>query len=222
MRKQGNKINGAKLFINPSRKGSFEELLTIIIENNALVGIGASVVGAAFYDLLKLTWSKTFNQDYEPTTPTVKRLIDRKEPFIGEMEEALEIPLEQAHRPIRQHRDMSIIITRPRDPYQIIKLDNDTLQSVSIRTENEVVQVVGNVTRYNIISGIGRFYDDDEEKTISFKIPDDAGSSQRRRITWSLHNAQTDGEGKIRLEVKKIVSARGVTRRYLVQKVHRI
>ena len=219
IRKQGNRLNGAKIYINPSRKGSFEELITLVITNKE--AIGASVAAAAFWDLIKWTWSKTLDMAYEPETPHVKRLEERIEPFIGEMEEALEIPLEQAHRPIKQCDDMTIVLKRQRVG-NVIKMDSNTLKSVSIQTDAQVTQnIKGNVTRYNILSGIGRFYDDELERTVSFKIPDDFGSSQKRRITWSLHHAQEEGGGKILLDVKKVVSAKGVVRRYLVQKVTR-
>lgn len=101
IRKKGNSINGAKIYINPSRKGSFEELITIAVENPFATAIGTSIVANVFYDLLKWTWSKTLDIQYTPETPHVRRLEERIEPFIGEMEEALEIPLEQAHRPIK-------------------------------------------------------------------------------------------------------------------------
>lgn len=223
IKKHGNKITGAKLYINPSRKGSFEELITLAIENQAVLAVGTSVVGAVFYDLIKWTWSKTLDLNYSPQTAQVRKLEGRIEPFIGEMEEALEIPLEQAHRPIKQCDDMIIVIKRPRHPDHVIRMDKETLKSVSIQTEpNVITNITGNVTRYNILSGIGRFYDDELQRTVSFKMLEDSGSSQRRRITWSLHNAQDEGEGKIRLEVKRVVSAKGVIRRYLVQKVYRI
>lgn len=60
------------------------------------------------------------------------------EPFLSEIEEALEVPLEQAHRPIRKFGDMSIVIKRSR-VWEIITLDADTLRSVSITTEPELI-----------------------------------------------------------------------------------
>ncbi len=219
IRKKGHSIKGAKIYINPSRKGSFEELITLAIENKAALAIGTSVVGAVFYDLLKWTWSKTMEVDYEPKTPHVRKLEDRIEPFIGEMEEALEIPLKQAHRPIEQCEEMVVVIKKPRGG-EIVRIDSDTLQSVSIQTEPKTIEnIKGNVTRYNILSGIGRFYDDKLEKTVSFKMPDNSTRHQSSLITWSLHNAVDHGEGKLILSVKRVVSAKGIVRRYLVQSV---
>ncbi len=218
IRQKGNKADGAKIYINPSRKGSFEELITIII-NNPEASIGVSVVSSVFYDLIKWTWSKTLDIAYEPTTPHVKRLSERKEPFIGEMEEALEIPLEQAHRPIKQCNDMTISITRPRSG-EVITLNAETLESVSLKTEENIISgIVGNVTKYNILSGFGRFYDDSLKYTVSFKIQDTVTSHQKQFLTWSLHHAQNGDGGKIELEIQRVMSAKGKIKRYLVRKV---
>lgn len=222
VRRKGNSIKGAQIFINPSRKGSFEELITIAVNNQAALAIGTSVVGAVFYDLLKWTWSKTVEKAYEPTTPHVRRMQERIEPFIGDMEEALEIPLKQAHRPIEKFDDMVVVIKRPRLG-EVFRIDNETLQSVSVETEPNIIEnIVGNVTRYNILSGIGRFYDDQLEHTVSFKMPENSTRYQSTLITWSLHHAIDQGEGKIRLSVKRVVSAKGSVRRYLVQSVSEI
>jgi hypothetical protein len=114
---------------------------------------------------------------------------------------------------------MVIVLKRQRIG-SVVQLDSETLKSVSIRTEPNILRdIVGNVTRYNILSGIGRFYDDDHGHTVSFKMADNASSSQKRKITWSLHHAQEEGEGKIKMDVQRAVSAKGVIRRYLVQKV---
>ncbi len=74
IRKKGNCINGAKIYINPSRKGSFEELITLVIENPT-VAIGPSVIANVFYDLIKWTWSKTLDLQYTPETSHVRKLV---------------------------------------------------------------------------------------------------------------------------------------------------
>lgn len=218
IRKKGNKIDGAELYINPSRKGSFEQIVTLVITNKE--AIGASIAAAAFYDLIKWTWSKTLDLAFEPETPHVKSLAERIEPFIGEMEEALEIPLEQAHRPIKKDENVVIAFKRQRVG-DVITLNSDTLKSVSLQTDAEITEnIKGNVTRYNILSGYGRFYDDELEKTISFKVSDDVSSTQKQLLTWSLHFAQeAEGAGKLLISAKKIITAKGAIKRYLVSSI---
>lgn len=222
VRRKGVSIKGAQIYIKPSRKGSFQELISIVIEHDAVRTIGTSVITAVFYDLLKWTWSKTVEKYYEPTTPYVQRMRERNEPFIGDIEEALEKPLKQAHRTIEKSEEMLVVIMRPQMG-EIFRIDRDTLKTVSLQTERNVIRdVMGNVTRYNILSGIGRFYDDALGHTVSFKMLEGSSRYERSLITWSLHNAVDEGEGKIKLSVKRVISAKGKVRRYLVQSVSKI
>ena len=158
--------------------------------------------------------------NYDPETPHVRRLADRIEPFIGEMEEALEIPLEQAHRPIKMDDNVIITIKRQRVG-EVVRLDRETLQNVSLQTELEPQQDIrGNVTRYNMLSGYGRFYDDTLDRTVSFKIDDQVSSVQKQLLTWSLHHAQqAQGSGKILIEARRIITPRGVVKRYLISDI---
>ncbi|PIE20851.1 MAG: hypothetical protein CSA61_00330 [Neptuniibacter caesariensis] len=218
IRRKGHSIQGGELYINPSRKGSFEQIVTFVITNQE--AIGASIAAAAFYDLIKWTWSKTLDLVYEPETPHVRKLSERIEPFLGEMEEVLEIPLEQAHRPIKKNPEMVIALKRQRIG-EVVRLDSETLQSVSLRTESEVTEnIKGNVTRYNILSGYGRFYDDELERTVSFKVEEDVSSTQKQLLTWSMHLAQeNEGEGKILINAQRTLTARGAVKRYVVSNI---
>jgi len=218
VRKTGNRIEGAELYLNPSKKGSFEQFVTLVITNKE--AIGASVAAAAFYDLIKWTWSKTLDLVYEPETPHVKKLKEKIEPFIGEMEEALEIPLEQAHRPIRKDENVIIAINRPRTG-SLLQLNSETLKSVSLKTDTQITDdILCNVTRYNILSGYGRMYINSLERTVSFKIEDCVSSSQKQLLTWSLHFAQeTEGGGKLLISAKRILTAKGTEKRYLVTNI---
>jgi hypothetical protein len=218
VKRKGNRAEGAKIFVSPPQKGSYEQVLTLVIENRE--AIGASVAGAAFWDILKWTWSKTLDQVFEPETSTVRKLGERVEPFISDIEEVLESALEEAHRPIKNNPDTIITVARPRVG-NIIEMNSETLKSVSIKTEEKVTTgIEGNVTKYNILSGIGRFYEDKKGHTVSFKVPDKATEKMRKRVTWSMHYAQGgESEGKIEFHAKRVISAKGTLKRYLVEKV---
>lgn len=221
IRRKGHRIEGGELYINPSRKGSFEQVVTFVITNQD--AIAASVSAAAFYDLIKWTWSKTLELTYEPETPHVRKLSERIEPFLGEMEEVLEIPLEQAQRPIKKNNDVIISIKRQKSG-EVVRLDVETLEKVSLKTDNDITKnIIGNVTRYNILSGHGRIYIDDLERTVSFKIDDDVSSIQKQLLTWSMHYAQeTEGGGKLLFDARCIRTAKDVIKRYLISNVSHV
>lgn len=221
IRKHGDRVEGAEIYISPSRKGSFVEFVTIVVSSDAAQTVGLSVVGAAFWDLVKWTWSSTVDKRHEPETPFVRRLSERVEPFIGEITEALEVPLEQVHRPIKEHPEMEISIQRQRVG-EVLRFDEETLQSVSLHNEGDLTEdIKGNVTRYNILSGIGRFYDDNEERTVSFKINQDLSYDQKALLTWSMEQTMLGNNGKIYFNANRIITARGYVKRYMVQEIRR-
>ncbi len=222
IRKHGDRVEGAEIYISPSKKGSFVEIVTIVISSDTAAAFGASVVAAAFWDLVKWTWKSTVDKPYQPETPYVKNLAERVEPFIGEITEALEVPLEQLHRPIKEHTEMEISIQRPRVGEEI-RFNEETLINVSLNTEGEATEnIKGNVTRFNILSGIGRFYDDAEERTISFKIDQGVPYDQKALLTWSMDQAMAGDGGKVYFTAQKIVTARGVVKRYRVQEISKV
>jgi len=62
---------------------------------------------------------------------------------------------------------------RPRS--QVLTFNKDTLAWVKTRDENpEIEKILGNITRYNVLSKNGRLYDYALERTVPFK-PDSSG-----------------------------------------------
>ena len=228
IRRRAERAHGAEIRLIAPRRGSFEWEIVIALSSAAASGIGTSVAAAAFWDMVKWTWSKAIGGDAEPHTPHVRRLArnleERDEPhigdlgeiFIGEMSEALEVPLEQAHRPIRAEAGMRIIYSRPRVG-PVVRFDQDTLDYVSSRTETDEAQpIVGNVTRYNVLSGFGRLYDDEIETTVSFKVAGEVPGVEKQHLTWSLHEFAQGNPGKLTFDVVRVVNRQGLTKRYIV------
>lgn len=222
IRKRANAATGAEIYISPSRRGSFEEIITIILDHQVAATIGLSVASNALWDLVKWTWSKAVELEYEPRTPRVRKLSERKEPFIGEIEEALEAPLEQFHRPVKQNREVVIAVSRNRT-HDRIKLDSQTLDAVSLRYDDELIHnIIGNVTRYNILSGFGRMYVDELEKTVSFMLTDSVTSNQKEFLTWSMDQANRGNGGKVGFDATKVMSAKGAIKRFVVNEIRQL
>lgn len=222
IRRRAERATGARIYISAPRHGSFEEIIRIVVADPVAAAIGTSVIGAAFYDFLKWTWSAAVGKIHEPTTPRVRRVADRIEPFLGEMAAVLETPMQELHRPIEGDREIQINIVRPRVG-PIVELDVDTLAYVSTRSDTEIAEnIIGNVTRYNILSGFGRFYADDEDRTISFDLGDDISAAEKELLTWSLHQRSLGNDGKILIDANRIINARGELNRYKVLAVRSV
>lgn len=215
-------IPNVKFYLHPPKKGSFIELVTIVFENPAVQAIGSSVLTAAFWDFVKFTWRQATGRQAELTEYKTKKLVTDNEFLTQEIEHALEIPLQLIHRPIQNDRNIVIEIKRPRTG-TVLKFDRNTYDYVMSQNESEELEnILGNVTKYNNLSGIGRFYDDFQAKTISFHCHKDLTDEEKQILSWSLHSAnQVNGAGKILLKIDVIKSNSGHIKRYIIKNVER-
>lgn len=96
---KGKQSGGFKVYLDTSKKGSFEQFITIIIDNPTLTAstivLGAS--GSALWDGIKYVFGGVLGT-IQPKPP--KKIFDRIEPILGDLHQALEVPLQEAHRPI--------------------------------------------------------------------------------------------------------------------------
>lgn len=219
IRRRGTTIDGARLLLQPPEKGSFEQVVVLVLEEHPILGtLGLGVFTNAFWDFTKWSWGRAISRFSEPETELGKHIAHRIEPHIGEFEELLEVPLEQAHRPIRSDLNTTIALKRSHAEV-IIQLDKETLKAVSHQTDSEFIQVLGNVTRFNVLSGNGRLYDDAEARTISFSVAPGLSRFERTLLTKSLTDLVNGGLEKITFTVAKVRSAKGILKKYIVHNV---
>lgn len=222
IRSRAERANGARILLHPPVRGSFDQLVTILLDPATVAGtIGISVASNALWDFIKVTWSKAVGLAAEPSTPTGRRLQDRIEPVFGELADVLEPALKDMHRPIQSDAETEMQLVRPRVG-AVLTLDTGTLAYVSTLLEDpDQVLIAGNVTRYNVITGYGRLYDDAEEQTIPFNIDPSLERSQRELLTWSL-DARNRGLGdKLLFGALPVRNARRDIERYIVRSVSR-
>lgn len=216
IRKRAERVVGARVYLHPPKNGSFEELVTIVFTDPVVQAIGTAVIVPAFWDFLKWTWSEAVGGQHQPETPFVRRLEDRVEPLIGEIGVALESPMAELHRPIQHAANMEISISRPRVG-EIIRLDHTTMAYVSIRDEGEAEEgIIGNVTKYNIISGYGRLFVDELDRTVPFDLDSNISDDQKQLLTRSSHDRNRGLDGKIALNASRILTGRGELKRFKV------
>lgn len=210
---KGNNTGGIKVYLETSKKGSFEQLVTIIIENPtstiATVILGTS--GSALWDGIKFVWGGLLNQVQPKPSP---KLMDRIEPILGELHQALETPLQEAHRPIANDKDLTVEVSCGRKQ-GTINFDDSTLKVISEKRSDKIEDgKIGNITKYNNISHIGRYYDEDLDKTIPFHS-EALSKYEQELLTWSLHESNKDiNKGKLKISAIPIKTVTGKLKRY--------
>ncbi|KQS41758.1 hypothetical protein [Pedobacter sp. Leaf194] len=221
VKRKGDSTHGVNFLLHPSRQGSFIEFVSIIFEDDVIKGIGASILSAAFWDFIKYTWREATGREGELEEPSTRRIVNRNPSYEDEISRSLENPLQELHRPIANDNDIKIEITRPRVGV-VVEFNRATLDYV-MSEEDPVIEsdVFGNVTKYNNLSGIGRFYDNVREKTVSFHSSQ-LDDEQKRTLTWSLHNSNgNNAAGKILIDVQVIKTHAGHIKRYTITDARR-
>ncbi len=215
-------IPNVKFYLHPPKKGSFIELVTIVFEDPAVQAIGASVIVSSFWDFVNFTWRQATGREAQLTEYSTNKILRENEFFAQEIEHALENPLQLIHKPIQNDRNIEIEIKRPRVG-TVLKFNRETYDYVMSQNEAEVLEnVIGNVTKYNNLSGIGRFYDDFQQRTISFHCHKDIKEEEKQILSWSLHASnQVVGAGKISITIDVIKSNSGHIKRYIIKNVER-
>lgn len=211
-------MKGATIYRKASKKGSFVELFLVVMQDPVAQGVAA----AAFYDMLKYSFGCALGKNYEPETRKVKGIADKKEPIIPQLMESLEEPLKEMHRPIVTDRSVTIDVSRSRSP--LVRMDCSTKDYLY----NDIVSdfyegIVGNVTKFNMLTGYGRMYIDSLGKTYSFRLDDSLGVADKHFLTWSLDDAyKTQGGGKLSMTAQFVETADGIVKRIIVYKVARV
>lgn len=221
VRYRADHATGARIFVHPPTRGSYDQLATIVLSEQTAADLGVSVVGAAFWEVLKWTYGKVVGKNDPPTTPAGRRIADRIEPTMGELTDSLVGAVRDLHRPIQEDPQIALDVMRPRVG-KIITFDAETLGYISqVLQDDQDVLVSGNITRYNILSGYGRLYDDSVEQTVAFEVVPTLSRPKRILLTESLDESQRQRGGKLLLTAAPIRDGRGELVKYIVKDVVR-
>ena len=208
IRTHGDAAEGAKFYIDTPKRGSF------IYE--ATIWTAGALSSGVFYDFIKYGFNETIGKAIDENT--YKALNERIEPTIGELPVALESALLEIHRPIRQDNEIKLTVARPRgeklaifDSYSALYLLPSTVPAPH--------EISGNVTKYNSLTGWGKFFDLIEKRTVSFNIDLKSSERQKSLITWSLHENNMKRSGLLYLSANAVVAPTGTIKRYIVHSV---
>jgi len=219
VRHRADHVVGARIYVHPPMRGSYDQLVSVLISQQSLVDLSVGVAGAAFWDVAKWTYGKVIGRDDQPTTPAGRRMAERIEPTMGELSDVLEQPVRDMHRPIQEDPEIAMDLIRPRVG-QIVTFDSGTLDYISqVVADEDDILISGNVTRYNILSGYGRLYDDRLDQTVPFEVVRAMPRAKRVLLTQSLNEAQRANGGKVLLMVSATRDGVGDPVKYFVKDV---
>jgi hypothetical protein len=211
IRTRADSAHGAKFFLRSPQRGSFIYDATVFVTGACSSGL--------FYDFIKYAFQEAVGKLDEIADPPSQSLQKRIEPTIGELPAVLESALIDVHRPIRQAKEITLAVTKPRGEV-LVDFDEETGIYLQPRTVVMPDPIVGNVTRYNNISKWGKLYDRSEARIISFFLSPDLTERERSLITWSLHEGNLNREGTLYYRAEAVVSPHDRIKRYNITRVN--
>ncbi|UTY57394.1 hypothetical protein [Massilia sp. erpn] len=214
---------GAETYLSAAKKGCFEETVTVVFDASTVEKIKPTVLIGNFWDFLTASISAAIGRDYDPDTPMVKKIMDKNETFFEEVAEELENSLLRLHRPIKSKGAETITFYRPKVG-DAVQLDRASLVYVSVRDqEPELSYWIGNVTKYNSLTGYGRAYLDQFGITIPFKIDRfKENISARRAATASMNEREHEEGGKRRIGAYAVRNSLGNLKRITISEFAKI
>lgn len=221
MRKRGDTATGAVVYASAPRKGCYEMEVDIVFSEATCNKMGASVIVNRYWDYLTWCWSFAVGKEYQPTTPYLQKLIDSEDAKIEEIADALESAMINLHKPIASDPARISLVLSRKHVGDIMTLDEKTNEYVNVRAESEDDEyVVGNVTKFNILTNYGRVFDDKLRRVVSFKAIEDPSHRLRSMITKSMHERVNGRKGKLHFLVRRIENAMGTVKRYVVYDIY--
>jgi hypothetical protein len=220
LRKRGDGVKGATVFIQPPSKGCFEEVIDIEFGDSICKKVGGTVIVGHFWDYLLWCWSSAVGMQYEAKSSYVQKLLRDKDAKIYEIASYLESPMEELHKPISSDPNMTLTLARPHVGDQMV-LDRNSLSYVSTLEETKETEIItGNATKFNVLSGFGRLYSDELQRTISFQTTSATTAAMRKQILSSMGDTIDDNGKKLKFRVTSVISAADQIKRYHVHGVY--
>lgn len=189
--------DGFNTTLTAAKKGCFELQMSVEFDGAAIQKHGPSVISAKFWDYFSTSIAVATGVKYDPKTPYGKDLCEEQPYIFDDIANNIETHLVSAHRPIWSKNAEVARLIRPRVGEQLV-LNSDTLEYVKISELSDNLEyLVGNVTKYNILTGRGRAYFQKYGKTVPFFIKDITGPGQAAHLqaVASMKEAAEHGIG---------------------------
>ncbi|KZX90054.1 hypothetical protein A3726_10515 [Erythrobacter sp. HI0037] len=205
-------LRGASLFIKPPRSGS---VLFDILARFTRTPKSAPLNADTLYDFTEVALKRaTGHLDAEAKSPFVRKKLAEDEPFFDELAEKLEGSLQEAHRVIDEDH-LHVSLERPRSP--LLHFDLESSQWVHTREEDPMTREYrGNMTRFNTQTGNGRAYFHSIKKIVPVRKSDAFNQVNKGFLTWSLHGSHLSTDKDLIFTGRKIESAQGETKRFII------
>jgi hypothetical protein len=214
--KQAPSLSGATVLIRPPRAGSFEFIVPIIQTISGPANIQAvaqSLSASLLYDLTKLIYRRLTGKSEKTSSDSLQDLLRHSHGDLDALTDSVSEDIVRIHRPMISHKDSVFSVNVYGGEVNIINLDHEThdFARTKILGDGEE-KFFGYVTSFNGSTIQGRFWIQEEDRTVSFTRNKDTeiSSAQRSLLAWSLNEWVTKREGFLYISGIPLMSKTGL------------
>lgn len=200
IRKRAPFSQDVKFYLQPSRPGSFEIILTTVIENIDLIAVGGivSTIGFAITanlltDGFKTIFGRIIGGGQTPETDEFQMIDDARPGDVDALVDAAEPAIIQAHTIINQGSSNIVVIQGDNN---ILTLNSTSKEYVKrSRFGEDIERLDVSVGSLNVNTGYGRVFVHDLGKTVPFTVVKEPDAGTYGALSHSLNQYANGKQG---------------------------
>jgi hypothetical protein len=202
--KQAPSLVRAKVLVRPPQTGSFEFIAPVVDfvstpAGQVACGLTLAVAGNYLTDLTRLLYRRLTGQSENASSQETQKLIRERPGDLDALADSIEDDVVRIHRPIDGGAPVFNIYGGTINFGTFNQSTYDYAKTKILGDDEE--DFLGNVASFNANSLNGRFWIEDEERTVGFNKDRhaDLHSSERKLLAWSLNEYANSRPGRLRL-----------------------
>lgn len=214
---QAPSAKGFRLVLGTSKKGSWEQLIQLVVTDPNTQALIADLGKNALYDLLKYILAGGVGLPAALHYRKSRKRMRELERENDDLHEKLDDALKRAHSPVK-HQGLNVQIMSGRT--NLVTFDDMTLQFIEtefISDETEIIRCA--VNRFNTRTGNGRIISDIDSISVPFFPVSPLSTPSTSRLADNLALLARDEFTEIELLVSPITDGSGRLKRYRLHRV---
>ena len=223
--KQAPALEGAKVLIEPPHHGSFEFIVPIIADPDVRA-VAQNISAAMLYDLVKVIYRRLVGKSDTPSSAEVQNLVRRAPGDLDALSDSINEDMVRIYRPlISDARQYNITVNGGTvNIVNVVELNRETYDFAKTKVlGDDQVEFFGEVRSFNGSTIQGRFWIEEEERTVGFSKNKTTRMSDaaRQTLSWSSDEWVNEREGYVFLRGYPLSSRTGLLKHIFMTGVRR-
>lgn len=225
--KNATALKGAKVLVRPPARGSFEfivPIVQVVTDPQNLTAISQGFASSFLYDLTKNVYHRLAGRSEKTSSSQVQQLARHASGDLDALADSIAEDVVRIQRPLVNDNARNFHVTVNGGHVNIINFDYSTYQyaKTKILGDSEV-ELFGHVRSFNGSTIQGRFWVEEEERTIGFSVNKTTriSSSVRGILSWNLDQWVSKLEGYVHIRGYPLSSKIGLLKHIFITGVER-